>query len=278
MDKSKKSTYIIAGVTLVLLVVGMYFLFVFRKGDKQLKPKEFTYGEVKQITEIDADKRPFVTLTPTSDGAEIIISIENMGHFDNLEYEMTYQADNPAAPGSKIQRGSTGTDINTKDQKYKTSILLGTASRGVRSPDRGIIEGKLTMHLFKGEQEYLSDTNWDIVQAGLKAGSLESRDGKVKVGFPALGKDYWVILGDTVGIPAGGSFDYKKVVMPVYGVFSIAGDFTTKGSVSVKAEADGQMHLYNNKDNSWQESQSSYSDGSVQSDIQNFSTFVISSK
>ena len=126
MDRSKKSTYIIAAVTFVVLILGIYFLFIFKKTPGQIKPKDFTSGELKQLSDIDIAKRPYVTLTPTADGAEIIISIENMAYFDSIEYELTYQADNPTATGTKIQRGATGTDVNTKDQKYKKSILLET--------------------------------------------------------------------------------------------------------------------------------------------------------
>src|SRR3989344_8816673 len=159
MDPAKRNIYLIAAVAFIAIVVAVYFLFIFQKGRKTVKPQEVS-GEVKELSEIDLNKRPYVTLTPTSDGAEIIISIENMANFDRIEYELTYLADNPTETGQKIQRGATGTDINTKDQKYKKSILLGTASRGARSPDKGITDGKLTMHLFKGETEFQSETFW----------------------------------------------------------------------------------------------------------------------
>lgn len=279
MDKSKKSTYIIAGITFVMLVLGIYFLFVFKKGAKEIKPKEFTYGEVKQLSDIDVAKRPYVALTPTSDGAEIIISMENMSFFDRIEYELTYQADNPTAPDTKIQRGATGTDVNTQDQKYKKSALLGTASRGVRSPDTGVIDGKLTLHLFKGEQEYLSESNWDISKLGLKPATLESRDGNVKIQIPGLGKDYWVILGDTVGVPAGGQFDIKKVHLPVYGVFSIAGAFGSPGTLSIKtSDKSSTLHVLSHVDNSWQQIDSTSSGTSLEAKISNFGTFVTVSK
>ncbi len=279
MDKSKKSTYIIAGMAFILLVLGIYFLFVFKKGAKEIKPKEFTYGEVKQLLEVDITRRPYVALTPTSDGAEIIISMENMNFFDRIEYELTYQSDNPTAPDTKIQRGSTGSDINTQDQKYKKSMLLGTASRGVRSPDTGIADGKLTLHLFKGDQEFLSESNWDISKLGLKPSTLESRDGNVKVQIPSLGKDYWVILADTVGIPAGGQFDIKKVHLPVYGVFSIAGTFGSPGSISIKTnDKNSNLFVLSHIDSSWQQVDSTGNGSTLEAKISSFGTFIIISK
>src|SRR3990167_6706410 len=135
MDKTKKNIYIIASISLVVIAVAVYFLFIFQKAPKEIETDEGS-SFVESIEKIDAANRHFVTLTPTADGAEIIISIEKMSYFDKIEYELTYQADNPQSAGEKIERGATGSDINPKDEKYKKSILLGTGSKGVRSPDR----------------------------------------------------------------------------------------------------------------------------------------------
>lgn len=275
MDKSKKSTYIIAAVTFVVLILGIYFLFIFKKTPGQIKPKDFASGEIKQVSDIDVSKRPYVTLTPTSDGAEIIISIENMADFDGIEYELTYQADNPTAPGSKIQRGSTGAGINTKDQKYKTSILLGTASRGVRSPDRGVVDGILTMHLFKGDQEYLSETNWDLFQAGAKKATIESRDSKFQLEIPGLGKDYWVILADTIGVPLNAKFDLKKVQFPVFGAFSIAGDFASAGTLTIKSQGGNDLYSYSHQDGSFTKLDTVEAGSDLTAKVSNLATYIV---
>src|SRR3989344_5344421 len=165
MNPAKRTTYVIAAAALIFFIAAIYFLFIFQKGKREIKIEE-TQGEIKELSEIPLEKRPFVTLTPTSDGAEIIISIENMKDFDKIEYTLTYQADNPEISGEKIERGSTGFDVNTKDERYKKSILLGTASKGTRSPDKGIEDGKLTLNLFQGETEYASKTFWDLLAVG----------------------------------------------------------------------------------------------------------------
>ena len=275
MDRSKKSTYIIAAVTFVVLILGIYFLFIFKKTPGQIKPKDFTSGELKQLSDIDIAKRPYVTLTPTADGAEIIISIENMAYFDSIEYELTYQADNPTATGTKIQRGATGTDVNTKDQKYKKSILLGTASRGVRSPDRGVEDGKLATHLFKGEQEYLSETSWDLKQIGARSVSLEAREGNFKLDIPGLEKDYWVILADTIGPPPNAKIDLKKVQLPILGAFSIAGGFISEGTLAIKSKAGNELYSYSQQDSAWQKLEALDAGDSLTAKVSNFATFVV---
>ncbi|KKS03528.1 MAG: hypothetical protein UU56_C0019G0006 [Candidatus Curtissbacteria bacterium GW2011_GWA2_41_24] len=242
MDPAKRNIYLIAAVAFIAIVVAVYFLFIFQKGPKTVKPQEVS-GEVKELSEIDLNKRPFVTLTPTSDGAEILISIENMSSFDRIEYELTYLADNPQIAGEKIQRGSTGTDVNTKEQKYKKSILLGTASKGTRSPDKGVTDGILTMHLFKGE-------------------------------------NYFVIISDTVGAPANGQFDIANVVFPVYGSFSVAPQFTKSADLLIKFTQDAksfQLYSYNHTDSKWTKLDSSYDANSktVSAKVNSFATFVV---
>lgn len=280
MDRISRNTYIIAALAFIVIVLGVYFLFIFKKGEGKLR-SEGVGEEVRSASEIAPDKRPYVTLTPTSDGAEIIISIENMGEFEKIEYEMTYLADNPTVTGEKIQRGSTGSDVNTKEPKYKKNILLGTASRGVRSPDRGVEEGELVLHMYRGEIEYLSETPWDLVEAGSKAGKISDRGGKLSLTLPNLKNDSWFIIADTVGVPVENrSFDVSSVALPVWGVFSVAGDFKNKAELSIKFEQDvGEPTLYSyiHEDSSWLETDSKYSADNklLTAEVDSVATFVV---
>ncbi len=280
MENSKKSTYIIAGVSLILIAVAVYFLFIFQKSPK--KPNVSTSPDnVVSAQQLDIAKKPFVTLTPTSNGAEIIITIQHMSEFDKIEYELTYQADNPQVSGQKIERGATGTDVNPKDPEYKKSILLGTASKGARSPDKGITDGKLTLHLFKGQTEYLSETPWDLISAGAAKGKLEDSSGKIVWSIPSLGQDYWIIIADTVGVPQGANgFNTKDVLLPVYGTFSIAPQFKSPATVTVTVDTSSQnptLFSYNNKDQSWQKLDAKF-DSSAKTftaSLANFASLVV---
>ena len=279
MDQAKRNTYIIAAIGFIGILVAVYFLFIFQKGPGQIKPEEVS-GEVRQLNEIDVAKRPYVTLTPTSDGAEILLSIENMTDFDQIEYELTYLADNPNIAGEKIQRGSTGIDVNTKDPKYKKSILLGTASKGVRSPDTGITDGKLTIHMFKGETEYQSETGWGFEQIVASSATLKDQSGNFQMTSPTLGKNYFVIISDTVGVPANGQFDIKGVVLPVYGTFSVAPVFSKSAPLSIKLTQDvenPQLYSYNHTDFKWAKLDSNYDSASktISATTDSFATYVV---
>ena len=277
MDPSKKNTYIIAAVAFVAILLGIFFLFIFKRGPHQLK-KEDTSGDVKQLSEIELTKRPFVTLTPTPEGAEVTISIENMTDFDRIEYELIYQADNPTIAGEKIQRGAAGSDVNTKDQKYKKSVLLGTASRGVRSPDRGIVDAKLVLHCFKGDTEYQSETKWFLEEIGARQVTLKDDSGNLQIDVPAFGKSYWAILADTVGIPPKYSFDPKNVSTPIYGVFSVAPALTKAAPLTIKlnqSASNADLYAYSRQDDSYKKLTSKLSGSSLTADVTNLDTFVV---
>jgi len=277
MQRSYKSTYIIAAASLIIIIVAVYFLFIFQKSPKEIEQDE-NGGFVEDISKIEISKRPYVTLTPTSDGAEILISIENMDYFDKIEYELTYLADNPQIAGEKLERGSTGIDINTKEPKYKKSILLGTASRGTRSPDKGITDGKLTLHLFRQDTEYQSETNWDLFNEGAKTKQIEDRSNKFAITLPSLGKDYYIIIADTVGIPRNAEFDSNKAVLPIYGIFSVAPDFKSSAKVTIKISSNAQspqLYSFNSKDEKWQKLESESNDSEISTSTNSFSTFVV---
>lgn len=277
MDTSRKSTYIIAAISLFIIALAVYFLFIYQKSPEKLKAEE-KGGIVESIEKIDIESRPFVTLTPTSDGAEIIISIENMGFFDKIEYELTYQADNPQTAGNKIQRGSVETDVDTTQPKYKKSLLLGTASRGTRSPDTGVEDGVLSLHLFKGDTEYLSETNWDRFQVGATKSTISDASGKFSFDVPNLGKSYWMIVVDTVGVPPNAEFKIENTVLPVFGTFSIAPAFTKGANVSIIVNdkiSDPKLYSYSTQEASWQKLESTFSNGSINSTVDSFATFVV---
>lgn len=277
MEQSKKSLYIYAAVAFVLITTAIFFLFIFQRKPKEPSTEEGV-NEVKELTEIPLANRPYITLTPTTDGAEIIMSIENMNFFESIEYELTYQADNPEVSGTKIQRGSTGTDVNTKDPKYKKSLLLGTASRGVRSPDRGVADGVLTMHMFKGDIEYQSETNWDMFQAGTKASTIESRGGKFKMELPALGKDYWLIIADTLGVAPSPPFKVEKVNLPAYGIFAVGLELKKAAEISFNGDySTTKLFAYLPQDSKWEEIEAKFDSSAktLTANVDTLAAFVV---
>jgi hypothetical protein len=278
MDNSKKSIYIIAAISLALIATVVYFLFIHQSKPKITKTED-VQTEQRPIGDIEVAKRPFVTLSPDTSGSTIQVSIQNMNYFDTIDYEITYLADNPQTPGEKIQRGATGSDINTKDEKNIKSAPLGTGSKGIFSADKGITEGKLTLHMVKNGIEYLSETNWDLYNVGSKASEIKDRSGNFSLKLPSLGKDYWVIVSDTVGVPPGYTFDLNNVNLPIYGIFSLDVKYPKPASLAYKV-TEGQtadLYKYNRVDSSWSKIDSKLDapTKTVNASVDSFATYVV---
>ncbi|HSX18880.1 MAG TPA: hypothetical protein VLE91_01965 [Candidatus Saccharimonadales bacterium] len=282
ITKKNRNTYILAAASFVVILVAIYFLFVFHKAPKGIK-KSDSGNQLQDLSQVDLKNKPYITLTPTPEGAELILSIENMSYFDKIEYELTYLADNPQVPGEKIQRGSTGSDVNTKDPKYKKDMLLGTASKGVKSPDRGITDGKLTLHLTKGDTEYQSDSQWYMVEIGSKPITVTDANNTVSLDVPAtLGKTYWMVLADTISVPPTYDHDIKSTITPIWGTFSVAPKFSKNIEVKIKLQQDAAkpvIHAFNLQESKWSDPQTNYSasDKTVSTSTDTFQTFVVES-
>lgn len=285
MDKVSKSTYIIAAFAFIIIVAAIYFLFIFQK--KPATPKEDnSAADIKQATDVPVENRPFIALVPTTDGVSINLRASNMSYFDKIDYELTYQADNPQLPGQKIARGSTGSITDTKSASHEDQMLLGTGSKGVRTPDTGITDGKLTLHMFKGQTEFRSETSWNLVKAS-STEILETQDGNFKL-TPTFATSYWMIAADTVGLPPQDNnqnkFDSKNITLPVYGAFSVTPAFTKPAKISITLSKDTQnptLYLYNLAEKSWTKLDSTYDSATktISSQTSAFGAFtVVSSK
>lgn len=282
MDNSKKSIYLIAAFSLVLIAVIIYWLFIHQAKPKITKTED-VQTEQKPIGDIEIAKRPYVTLSPDTTGSTIEVSIQNMNYFDTIDYEITYLADNPQIPGEKIERGATGSEINTKDEKNTKSAPLGTGSKGIFSADKGITDGKLTLHLVKGGIEYLSETNWDLYHTGSKPAELKDRSGNFSLKLPSLTKDYWIIVSDTVGVPPHNNFDLANISLPIYGVFSLDVKFPKPAALTYKINDNKSADLFTftKMDSTWKKIESNFdvSSKTLSASVDSFATFAaVSSK
>lgn len=127
---------------LVLLVVGiaaviLIIVAVFGKKETQVDIPE----EKKIVTVIPRDKRPFVSLTPTSDGHRLSLVITNiLVDADSMDYEFLYTT------GEGRLEGSSDTINDLEGQEtIEREFLFGTESSGNYKYDEGVEEGSLSL-------------------------------------------------------------------------------------------------------------------------------------
>ena len=102
----------------------------------------------------------------------------------------------------------------------------------------------------------------------------------MSVDVPAtLGKTYWVILSDTVGIVPTFDKDPASVVTPVWGTFSVAPKFTKNATLTLELGDLGQkpqIHLYT-QDGKWETKDLKAEGDAYTYSLNSFATFVVTS-
>lgn len=200
---------IIFAVGLLVFVGG--FIFV---RSRQSSPSATPSSQDEPVADIPFDKRPFVTLTPTSDGHYLVLNIENI-KVDNasvLDYELLYQvADGrtQGVPGS----------IKLDESKIEKELLLGSESSGKYRYDEGVETGTLTLRFRndKGKLVGKLSTDWHL-QSNTK--ELASVDGSFQFALNSAPKGVYFVTMQTFGVaqmPDGFSASENQMV---YGIFN----------------------------------------------------------
>ena len=222
--------------------------------------------------EVALEGRPYVTLTPRSDGKEITLSLSGIVGAKSLEYELVYFA---GEPRNQLQRGVVGAvDLQGKTD-YTKSLLLGTCSRNVCKYDENVTEGTLSLTFRKesGEtQKYQSIFHLQRGKEGKEG--LTSGDGNFQFVSQSLPSSGFYLTCSTVGLfqmPAG------KVVGGPYGIFT-AGSSKVTGQVTLKLQnpsKNAKIMLWDGK--KWNELETTVSsDGlSVSATTGQLGTFVV---
>lgn len=137
MDKKR---LIIAGVTVLILLVGGYLLLFAGKSSNQAT----TTPIVEQtIPTISADSIG-LTLKPGSDSHRVIMTVAKTSDITSLDYELSYNAK------GNIPRGVLGHVDVKSDQPATAEIYLGTCS-DVCHPDSDITDIKIVVKVTKSD-------------------------------------------------------------------------------------------------------------------------------
>ena len=200
-----------------LVLAGVYFFII--------KGKKAESGENSDdaLTEVPFEKRPVVSLTPTSDGHFLTLKVDKIKiAATSLDYELLYSV----SAGST--QGVPGTISLDGQSQIERRLLLGSESSGKFRYDEGVEGGSLTLRFrntqgklvakFSTDFRLLSDTE-----------SLASSDGKFSVNLGKKAEAFFVVM-ETFGVPQVPSAD---VISGPYGVFTPS---EVVGGGSVKVE------------------------------------------
>jgi len=207
-------------IVIVLLVIAGAAIWFFGFKNKKTSESVATPTPAeKEITEIPLDERPYVTLTPRTDGKEFTLDISGIKNIDTVEYELVYLS-------LGISRGVIGSVSLNGEQNLSRKMLLGSCSRNVCKYDEGVEQGTLTLR-FRGSQGTSKFTTDFHLQKG--TGSLTSVDGKFELTGKFSTTSFYLTM-DTIGLP--GTID-KTITDGPYGVFTSGSSTIKNGAVKL---------------------------------------------
>jgi len=226
---------VIIVLVLFLLIIGGFFFWRSRRVSQTptgLEPEGV-------LIETILGERPYITLTPSSDGHWLTIDVSRIKDADSLEYELLYNTESGATQGS----------INSVKLKgettYTKKILLGSESSGRFKYDEGVTQGTLTLRLRGGPGTRKFVTEFHLQQGETELTSIDNNFTLTGTLTPTL---FYVTM-QTVGLP--GEFEAEVINGP-YGVFS-SGTATIKtGAVKLKLpEGKEEAKIYSWSETKW---------------------------
>lgn len=183
---------------IVLLVIASIVLSgcsLFGKKDNQdpVKGKPV----LEEINKIPIKDRPFISITPRSDGREVTLVVNQLEGSKSVEYELEYQA------GTLLQGAFGNIDFSQDDPPVSRKILLGSCSAGGKCSYHQDVNGGTILLRFKNSKTTSLKGEWNFQVMKEQKGKFTSRDAKFTFEVPAnsLSPQTIVIIAQTMGLP-----------------------------------------------------------------------------
>jgi len=256
----KKRLPIIIGIVVfvLLLVAGL----IWWRNKRAREGKLPSLAPEGRLIETTLEERPYVSLTPRTDGREFTLEISRIKNAETVEYELVY-----------LTRGLSRGVIGSIDLKGETVIsrklLLGTCSRGACKYDEDVTEGTLTLR-FRGPdgvRKFVSD--FHLQQGGQELTSIDNNF-KLEGEFSS---DTFYLTMSTVGLPK--EFEGEVIGGP-YGVFTVGSKSIKNGKVALTLnEEDSSVKLYAWTGRAWEEVEEvEIEEKVVSAEIDSLGTFI----
>lgn len=122
-----------------LILVGAFFVIKNKTGNSS------SVDEESGLKEVPLEKRPIVSLTPSSDGHYLTLRVEKIVlDADSFDYLFEYKT------GEGISQGVPGSAEINDSGVFETELLLGTESSGKFRYDEGVEDGSIELKFRKG--------------------------------------------------------------------------------------------------------------------------------
>lgn len=258
MKKNLKIVLIVL-IALGLIGGGAFFLFKAKKPVEEIAAPKLEGVPIETTLE----ERPYVTLTPRTDGHELTLEISRIKNAQTIEYELVYFS-------AGLSRGVIGSIDLDGEAAVERKLLLGTCSRNVCKYDEDITEGTLTLRFRApdGVRKFIADFN---LQQGDE--TLTSIDGNFQLKGKFSPTTFYLTMS-TIGLP-------KEIegqpANEIYGVFTVGSKTIKSGVVNLTLnEENPDVVLYSWDGKQWQPEEEDFEiDGkTVSASVDQLATFV----
>lgn len=197
-------------IIVVIVLVGGVYLF---KRNSSTTPTPTADVVDETAPELPLDQKPFVSLTPRSDGHWLKLTIQGVNKVPgavSVDYMLSY--DVPDKPSQGVPGTVKLTGITTIDR----DLLLGSESSGKFRYDEGVEHGQLSLRFRDQNKKLLGKLTTDFHMQSA-TDTLSSTDGVVTYKLAKAPKKGFFVTANTFGLIEGVKGDIAK---GPYGVFS----------------------------------------------------------
>lgn len=225
--------------------------------------------KVEQINQLAVKDRPFVILSPRSDGKEMTITVDKVTNAAKIEYEVEYNT-------KDIISGFFGTiDLSKDTLPAVKKGLFGTCSKSVCRYDEGVSGGSLTLRLEGTDNSYVLKTDFNLQEMFDRQGVFTSKDAKatMDVGKTGLPNGTFLIISGTMGLPEAVE---GEVVAGPYSFVAATSPSLKTATISIQSKDDltgTKLLFYNGK--AYTELQATVSGAKISAPVTSLGAFVV---
>lgn len=273
----KKILFIFGGL-IVVAVAAIFIINPFKKGAKTQESSIPQASSQNVLTNtLPVSDRPYITLVPTSTvepsslGHWVTVTWGDAKNFDRCEYEFEY------TNGSMIQGGMGKVDFTKETPPVSKEIAFGSASKGKYKYDEGVNKGNFIFHYFKGAEESVLKTDFNLTKKDTKDQTISTPDESASLisdGIDIPLGDF-LIISSTLGLPDPAA---GEIISGPYGFYSDANKILKNTQISFNniSQSDVSILFWGGK--SWNSLDTKVSQNQATADIGKLGTFVLVKK
>ncbi len=252
-------------VIIVLLVIigGVY---AYRSmGSEETVPEETTKKKtVENVNIIPVAERPYLYITPESDGRNITITVEDVKKTaTSLEYELEYQS------GSLLQGVFGALDLDPLPAR--STQLLGSCSAGGACTYHEDVSGGSILTRYDGPEPYALKSDWKYFENTEDESAFSSRDAKFQIESDELADQSYVVVMNTPGYPEG------LIGTPVSDPYSLqtSSPLTGTAELTMRAQEAGQLTIMGWDGNEWQTFMGEVEDKMITAEVDLMELYIV---